>query len=68
MSKRIEKCSECDNVYVRDSETGKVHPRYRAEQICDECHSAFQRGFMQEHISQFWSLDYCSLRPLPYPR
>lgn len=37
MSARLEKCSECGRVYVRHSETGKFHPRYRAEQICYEC-------------------------------
>lgn len=44
MSARLEKCSECGRVYVRHSETGKFHPRYRAEQICYECAAELQRA------------------------
>lgn len=63
MTTRLEKCSECDMVYVRDSNTGKFHPRYKAEQICNGCHADFQRGLMREHMGQFWSLQFSPLRP-----
>lgn len=52
MSKRLEKCSECDRVYVRDSETGKVHPQFRAEQICDACHEEFERTALSTPYSK----------------